>query len=137
MTAFLRRLRLDRGAVAAQLVLVVPALLLIALLVVQFALAWHARHIAQYTAQRALAAARVEAGAAADGRTQARHSLDALGSRILTAPSISVKRTNAETTVRVDGTVMRVIPVPGMVLRASGTASGSTERITMPTGSRP
>ncbi|MCC9738525.1 TadE/TadG family type IV pilus assembly protein [Streptomyces sp. MNU89] len=122
----------DRGAASTQLVLVVPALLLLALLAVQFALAWHARHIAQYAAQRALAAARVEDGSAADGRTQARRSLTALGSRVLTAPSVTVDRTTARTTVRVDGAVLAV--VPGLNLRASGTASGPTERITTPSG---
>ncbi|MFF3517380.1 TadE/TadG family type IV pilus assembly protein [Streptomyces sp. NPDC002573] len=88
---------------STQLVLVVPALLLIALLVVQFALVWHARHIAQYAAERALAAARVEHGTAADGQAQARRSLAALGSRVLTSPSVAVERTATQTTVRVSG----------------------------------
>ncbi|MCL7377025.1 TadE/TadG family type IV pilus assembly protein [Streptomyces sp. 35G-GA-8] len=136
MTAFLHRSHGDRGAASTQLVLVVPALLLLALLVVQFALAWHARHIAQYAAQRSLAAARTHDGTAADGLTQARHSLAALGSRVLTAPSVTAERTETRTTVRVDGTVIRVLPVPGLVLHASGTASGPTERITTPTGVR-
>jgi Flp pilus assembly protein TadG len=125
----------DRGAVTTQLVMVVPALLLMALLVVQFALVWHARHIAQYAAQRALAAARVEHGSAADGRAQARRSLAALGGRVLTRPSVAVERNPTQTTVRVRGTVIRV--VPGLTLHASGTASGPTERITTPTGGQP
>ena len=137
MTTFLRTLRSDRGAASTQLVLVVPALLLLALLVVQFALVWHARHIAQYAAQRALAAARTQDGTAADGRAQARRSLAALGSRVLTAPSVTAERTATQTTVRVEGKVIRVVPVPGLVLHASGTASGPTERITTPTGGQP
>ncbi|MFD7712134.1 TadE/TadG family type IV pilus assembly protein [Streptomyces sp. NPDC059786] len=138
MTAFPRRPpRGDRGAASTQLVLVVPALLLMALLVVQFALTWHARHIAQYAAQRALAAARTEDGTAADGRAQARRSLAALGSRVLTSPSVTVERTAAQTTARVNGVVIRVFPVPGLVLHASGTASGPTEKITTPTGGQP
>ncbi|WP_189135411.1 TadE/TadG family type IV pilus assembly protein [Wenjunlia tyrosinilytica] len=129
--------RSDRGTATTQLVLVVPALLLIALLVVQFALVWHARHIAQYAAQRALAAARAQHGTAADGRTQAQRSLAALGGRILTTPSVTAERTAAQTTVRVKGTVMRVFPVPGLALHACGTASGPTERITTPSAGRP
>lgn len=135
MIAILHRLRGDRGSATTQLVLVVPALLLLALLIVQFALVWHARHIAQYAAERALAAARVEGGTGADGQTQARRSLAALGSRVLTAPSVTVNRTTTQTTVRVGGRVMAV--VPGLSLHASGTASGPTERITTPTGDRP
>ncbi|GAU71118.1 hypothetical protein SSP35_27_00390 [Streptomyces sp. NBRC 110611] len=115
--------------------LVVPVLLLIALLVVQFAVVWHARHIAQYAAQRALAAARAEDGTAAEGRARARRSLAALGSRILTEPSVTVDRSTAKTTVHVDGTVMTV--VPGLTLYASGTASGPTEKVTAPAGDRP
>ncbi|GAA2110214.1 TadE/TadG family type IV pilus assembly protein [Streptomyces synnematoformans] len=137
MTTTLRRLRSDRGAASTQLVLVFPALLLIALLVVQFALVWHARHIAQHAAQRGLAAARVKDGTAADGQAQARRSLAALGSRVLTDPSAKAQRTTARTTVRVQGTVIRVLPVPGLALHASGTASGPTERLTIPTGGRP
>ncbi|QRX91161.1 TadE/TadG family type IV pilus assembly protein [Streptomyces noursei] len=134
MTAILRRPRDDRGTATTQLVLVVPVLLLLAMLVVQFALVWHARHVAQFAAQRALAAARTKSGSAADGRAQAGRSLAALGSRILTAPSVTVARTATQTTVRVRGTVMAV--VPGLHLHASGAVSGPTERLTTPTGAR-
>lgn len=137
MNAYIRRLRSDRGAASTQLVLVFPALLLIALLAVQFALVWHARHIAQYAAQRALADARIQDGTAADGRTQARRSLSALGSRVLTSTSVTAERSAARTTVRVKGIVVRVLPVPGLVLHATGTASGPTERITTPAGGWP
>ncbi|MFJ9174933.1 TadE family protein [Streptomyces sp. NPDC102360] len=128
-------MREDRGAASMQLVLVTPALMLTALLIVQLALTWHARHIAEFAAQRGLAAARVEDGSAGDGDAQARHSLDALGSRVLNGPSVAVTRTSAHTVVRVNGTVMAV--VPGLHLHASGTASGATEKITLPTGARP
>ncbi|EOS98418.2 hypothetical protein K530_39061 [Streptomyces noursei CCRC 11814] len=115
--------------------LVVPVLLLLAMLVVQFALVWHARHIAQHAAARALAAARIKDGTAAEGRAQARRSLTALGSRILTVPSVAVDRTTTQTTARVRGRVMAV--VPGLHLHASGTAAGPTERLTTPGGGRP
>ncbi|MFF4602730.1 TadE/TadG family type IV pilus assembly protein [Streptomyces sp. NPDC001339] len=134
MNPLLRRLRDDRGSASTQLVLVVPVLLLLVLLIVQFALVWHARHIAQFAAQRALAAARVKDATAADGRAQARRSLAVLGSRILAAPSVAVDRTTAQTTARVGGTVIAV--VPGLALHASGTASGPTEKITTPSGER-
>lgn len=146
MRGLLRRLRRlscarclcgDRGAGATQIVLVVPVLLMLALLVVQFALLWHARHIAQYGAGRALAAARVEDGTAAAGEMRGRQSLHGLGSRVLTDVSVTVQRGAERTTVRVDGTAMRVLPVPGLRLRASSVASGPTERLTTPTGGRP
>ncbi|QKV95952.1 pilus assembly protein [Streptomyces sp. NA02950] len=107
----------DRGAATTQLVLTVPALLILALLIVQFALAWHARHLAHYTAERALAAARVQHGTAAQGQARGLRSLAQLGSRVLTSPSVTVRRTPTQATVRVHGT-----------------ASGAVERITTPAG---
>lgn len=128
-------LRDDRGAATTQLVLVVPAVLLMMLLIVQFALAWHAQHIAQYTAERALAAARVKNATAADGQAQARTSLAQLGGRVLATPSVTVRRTAAQATVTVRGAVMPV--VPGLDLHASGVASGAVERLTTPQGATP
>ncbi|MBT2418061.1 pilus assembly protein [Streptomyces sp. ISL-22] len=129
------RLRDDRGAATTQLVLVVPVVLLLMLLIVQFALAWHAQHIAQYTAERALAAARVKNATAAEGQAQARTSLAQLGGRVLSSPSVNVRRTAAQATVTVRGAVMPV--VPGLDLHATGVASGAVERLTTPQGATP
>ncbi|WP_435208510.1 TadE/TadG family type IV pilus assembly protein [Streptomyces sp. bgisy034] len=129
------RLRDDRGAATTQLVLVVPAVLLMMMLIVQFALAWHAQHIAQYTAERALAAARVKNATAADGQAQAESSLAQLGGSVLGSPSVTVRRTAAQATVTVRGAVMPV--VPGLDLHATGVASGAVERLTTPQGATP
>lgn len=131
----MQRPRGDRGAVTAQLVVVVPMLLILALMVVQVALAWHARHIAQYATETALAAARVKDGSASDGRAQGRRSLAQLGSQVLTSPSVTVRRTSTHVTAHVKGVVMPVLP--GLHLTTTGTASGAVERITTPTGQRP
>lgn len=109
-------------------------MLLLALVVVQFALAWHAQHIAQYAAQDALAATRVEDGTAADGRARARGELASLAHRILSQPSVTVQRTAARASVRVDGTALPV--VPGLHLHVAGHASGAVERLTTPTEGR-
>ncbi|MEV3854962.1 TadE family protein [Streptomyces sp. NPDC050095] len=130
-----RRLAGDKGAATTQLVLVIPAVLLMMLLSVQFAVAWHAQHVAQFTAERALAAARAKGATAADGQAQARASLAQLGGRVLTGPSVTVARTATRATVHVEGGVLRV--VPGLELRATGTASGPVERLTLPGGDRP
>lgn len=127
--------REDRGAATTQLVLVVPAVLLMMLLSVQFALAWHAQHIAQYTAERALTAARAKNATAADGQAQARASLAQLQGRVLTSPSVTVRRTAVQATVTVRGAVMPV--VPGLDLHATGVASGAVERLTTPRGATP
>ena len=58
----------DRGAASAQLVLAAPVVLLVMLLAVQVALAWHAKHIAQTAASRGLAEARADDGTQAARR---------------------------------------------------------------------
>lgn len=125
----------DRGGVSIQLVLTVPVLLTLSLLAVQFALAWHAQHLAQFTAQDALAAARVKDASAADGRAQAQHRLQELAGKVLTEPKVSVHRSSTQASVRIEGRVLRVLP--GLDLEASGAASGAVERLTTPTGGQP
>ncbi|MFM9446952.1 TadE/TadG family type IV pilus assembly protein [Streptomyces acidiscabies] len=118
-----------------QLVIVVPVVLLMMLLVVQFALAWHARHIAQFTAERALAATRAKDATAADGQDRARRSLSQLGGAVLPSPSVTVRRTATQATVIVRGAV--IVVVPGLDLHVTGTASGAVERLTTPQGGTP
>ncbi|AXK35850.1 pilus assembly protein [Streptomyces armeniacus] len=125
----------DRGAVSVQLVLVVPALLILSLLAVQFALVWHAQHLAQFAAQDALAATRVKDAGTADGHAAARSRLKTLGGRVFTSPEVTVHRSKTHAGVRIEGRVLHV--VPGLNLHASGAASGPVERLTTPTGEQP
>ena len=82
-----RRLRTaERGTVSAELVVVVPVLLLVLMLIAQFALWAHATHIAQAAASQALATARVHGATPADGEATARHVLAQLGSGPLRDP---------------------------------------------------
>lgn len=118
----------QRGAVAVQLVVLVPVLLLILLTIVQFALVQHAHHIAQSAAARALAAARAQNGTPADGDARARQILAAVGGDVLTAPAITVTRTADRVRVEVTGTVIAVIP--GTTLRVRAVAAGPVDRWT-------
>ena len=58
MTALRRRLRGERGANSIEFVLYTPLLFLIILVIVQFALTWHANQIATSTAREAARVAR-------------------------------------------------------------------------------
>ncbi|MEV0093714.1 TadE/TadG family type IV pilus assembly protein [Streptomyces sp. NPDC050738] len=122
----------DRGSATVQLTLVVPVLLLMLLLIVQFALVWHAQHIAQAAASRALATARTQSGSAAMGQAQGEQTIAALGRRLLSEPSVRVQRTPTTVTVRVRGEAMAV--VPGLRLAVAGQAAGPVERVTTPKG---
>ncbi|UGQ10522.1 pilus assembly protein [Yinghuangia sp. ASG 101] len=111
-----------------QLVVLVPALMLIILTIVQYALVQHAHHIAQSVASRALAAARVQSGTAADGDARARQVLAAISGHVLTDPKVTVTWTADRVRVEITGTVIAV--VPGTTLRVRAVAAGPVDKWT-------
>jgi Flp pilus assembly protein TadG len=120
--------RRDRGAATVQLVVITPFVLLLMLLCVQAALAWHAQHIAQTAAAQGLADARAAGGSADAGADAARGALRATAGRVLNAPQVQVTRNTTTASVRVRGTVLPV--VPGLRLTVRGHADGPVERFT-------
>ncbi len=123
-----RHWRGDRGAGAAELVIAVPLLMLLILLIVQFAIWAHASSVAQATAEESLAAARVQGGSAAAGQQRAAQVLGQTGSAVLISPRVSVTRAAATATVQITGTAEEVLPVPGMALPVHITVTGPVER---------
>lgn len=125
--AGLRRLLADdRGAATAELVLATPLLLLLIMLIAQFALWLHATHVAQAAASQALSVTRVQGGTAARGQTEADNILTQLGSGPLRAPHARVTRDLNQASVHVEGSVTAVIPF--LTLTAVGDATGPVER---------
>ena len=110
------------------MVIAVPLLMLIILLIVQFAVWEHATAVAQATAEEALAAARVQGGSAAAGQQRAVQVLGQIGSPVLTSPQVSVTRTAAIATVQIHATAERVVPLPGLSLPVTVTVTGPVER---------
>jgi Flp pilus assembly protein TadG len=123
-----RRLAGDHGAGSAELVVATPLLMLLILLVIQFGIWAHATHVAQATAEEALAAARVQGGTAAAGRDRASQVLGQIGGAILIGPQVSVTRTATTVTVRITATAERVVPLPGLALPVIVTVTGPVER---------
>jgi Flp pilus assembly protein TadG len=125
-------LRADqRGAGTVELVIATPLLLLLILLIAQFALYMHATHIAQAAASQALSAARVS-GSAAAGNTEGQRILTQLGSGPLQGGSVNAQRGNTQTSVTITGTATSVIPF--MTLTVHAEAVGPIEKFT---GARP
>lgn len=103
-----------------------PLLMLLILVIAQFALYLHATHVAQAVAAQALSVARVEGGTAAAGQAEAEQLLRQLAAGPLHAPEVRVSRDAVAARVRIQGEVMAVIPF--LHLTASGTAGGPVER---------
>ena len=118
----------DRGAGSTEIVIAVPLLMLLILLIIQFAIWWNAESIAHATAEEALAAARVQGGTAAAGQQRADQVISQIGTGVLVGPQVSVTTTPADVTVTVTGTAERVVPLPGLSFPVSVTVTGPVEQ---------
>jgi Flp pilus assembly protein TadG len=116
----------QRGSVSTELVIVTPVVLLLVMLVVQFALWQHAQHIAETAAQRGAETARVEAGTDSQGSAVAHTAIAQLGAALLVDPSVSVSRNGGIVTVNVSGSAQGLVPFLSLPVHA--TAAGPVER---------
>jgi Flp pilus assembly protein TadG len=119
----------ERGAVSAELVIATPLLLLLIMVVIQFALWQHAEHIASAVAQQGLAVGRLQGESAAAGQQQAQSVLGQLGSSVLVDSTITATRTNATTTVTVTGHAESIVGLFSLPVKA--VATGPTETYTV------
>ena len=120
------RVRGEHGSSSLQTVLVMPLLLLLITLIVQFALWYHAAHIATAAAQDGARAARIEGGTASDGQARAQQVLDQLGSGVLTGSTVNATRDGNVARVEVHGYAPEL--VPGMRLPIDAVSQGPVER---------
>ena len=123
-----RRAHLDaeRGSVTAELVVASPLLLLLVLLVVQFALWQHAVHVAEAAAQEGARAARLEGGNAALGEATAERFLARLGRSVVAEPEVTARRDAERARVEVRGYATAVMPFLRLPIR--GASEGGVER---------
>ncbi len=119
------------AASVVQTVIVAPALLLMLMVIVQFALFEHAQSVAEDAAQQGAEVARRFDGSEATAHDEAERYLTALGPKMLTSHSITVRRTQQQATVTITGRVISL--VPGIHLRIRETSVGPTERYVPPT----
>src|SRR5436189_587414 len=98
------------GSATLQTVLVMPLLLLLITAIVQFALWYHASHIAIAAAQDGARAARVEGSTSQTGRVRAQQVIDQLGTRVLNNTTVTVTRDAEMARVEVRGWAPELIP---------------------------
>lgn len=117
-------MRAEAGAGSTELVLVMPVVLLMVLLAVQFGLYLHAAQVVEAAAQEGVEAARGERAAANEGQARAVRFLESTGG--VQAPAVSAQRSATGVRVTVTGQAPEV--VPGLALGVSSTATGPVER---------
>lgn len=113
----------DRGMNSLELALLTPILLAVMLFVVQFAMVYHARHVALAAAQAGARVARSDPSGDWKVRSQAkaRSYIRQIGPRLLTAPRITAREDQGQRTVEVTGHAVEIIPfVPFRVTERSG-----------------
>ena len=120
---------------SAELVVVTPLLMLLFLLVVQFALWQHAAHIAEAAAQRGAQSARVQGGTDAQGYADAQSATSQLGANLLINPTVTVTRAGDVVRVQVSGTAEQVVPF--LSLPVTAVVNGPVERFTAPGAAGP
>jgi Flp pilus assembly protein TadG len=120
----------EGGSVSAELVVVTPLLMLLFLLVVQFALWQHAGHIAEAAAQRGAQSARLQGGTDAQGYADAQSATSQLGANLLVNPTVTVTRAGDVVRVEVTGTAEAVVPF--LSLPVTAVVNGPVERFTVP-----
>ena len=116
----------DRGAASAELVIVMPLVLLILLAIVQFALWSHASHVAQAAAAQGLAAVRAQNGTETAGEASAQGLLDELAKGPLRESRVICERTATSASVRITGTATQIVPFLRLPVHAE--AAGPVER---------
>ena len=120
------RSRRDAGYSVVEAVVSLPVLIFFILLVVQYALLWHARHVAQAAAQDAARASAQYNAAAATGRGEGASYLRQVAPNLLTGTSVMVNRSTTTVSVHVQGSVLAVVPLAHF--RVSETVTVPVER---------
>lgn len=103
-----RRTRDERGALSIEFLLVISALMLVFLLMLQYAAKAHAHRVAEAAAEEALTAASAYDGTATAGEQAGNHTLNDLGS--LSNATVSVTRSGTTASVTVTGDVEQLVP---------------------------
>jgi Flp pilus assembly protein TadG len=100
----------DRGSSSVEAVITIPALVIVTMLVVQFALVWHSRHTAQSAAQLAARSAATYQASSTDGQADGDAYLAQTAPNLLSARSVQVIRDATIVTVTVTASVPSVVP---------------------------
>jgi Flp pilus assembly protein TadG len=118
----------ERGALAVELAVVFPVLLLLVWIGFQLAFVFLANRVALAAAEEGARAARSHGGSVAAGDARARRFLAQLDSNVLLEVEIRAYRTPERAGVVVEGRTQQLVPGLGMVLRVRRAVEGPVER---------
>lgn len=129
------RPRSERGSASLELAIVGPGIILLTLLIVQTALWFHARQVAQAAVEQGARATRAYQGTEAEGRQVTSRYFNVLDGPKVTrgAPSVTASRDGTTATVRLETSAVRVTPfLPAWPVKV--VAGGPVEQFQPPGG---
>jgi Flp pilus assembly protein TadG len=118
----------ERGAVALELAIVFPLVLVLTFGGVQVAFWFQARAMCQAAAQAGVRAGRVLGAPAGAGRSAGYAYLSATAGDTVGAARLTEQQGPTAVSVRCSGTALQVMPLPGLPLGVAQSAAGPRER---------
>jgi len=118
----------ERGALAVELAVVFPVVLLLVWIGFQLAFVFLANQVALAAAEEGARSARSYTGSAAAGDARAHRFLAQLDSNVLLQPQVHAYRTSERAGVVVEGQTQQLVPGLGWVLHVRRAVDGPVER---------
>lgn len=109
-----------------------PTVIALSLIVVQFALWYHAQNVAQAAVEAGARAARAYQATDADGTKAARDMFDTLGGPNVTDGAVRIDPSRTATNISLDLHTHSVALLPGMNIPVNVTAGGPIEQFVAP-----
>jgi Flp pilus assembly protein TadG len=113
-------------------VITLPVLIMMVMFVVQYALLWHGRHVAEAAARDGLRDARGYQSSAAAGEQTAADYLRQVAPNLLTEAQVNAERTDTTVTITVRAKVLSILPFGDFSV--TETVAGPVERFVAPAG---
>lgn len=126
----LGRGRADDGYTVLEAALVLPVMVFLTMLVIQYALVWHGRHVAEAAAREGLRAAAAYQSTPPAGQSAAADYLRQVAPHLLQRPSVTASGTAESVTVSVHADVLSLLGFAQ--LSVTETATGPVEQFVAP-----
>lgn len=109
----------DRGYSGMEAAIVLPIVLFVTMLIVQFVMVWHGRHVAAAAAAAAARSAAVYGASARAGQADGASYLEQVAPNLLRDVSVGVDRSPTRVVVTIEGSVPSVIPFANFTINES------------------
>ena len=112
----------DRGSASLEAAVILPLVVILTLLVVQFVMLWHGRHVAQAAAQSAARTAAAYQSTAGAGQSAGTEYIAGVAPTLLTQFSVQVDRDAGQAVASVHAEVLAIVPFTSFTVDEQATS---------------